>query len=128
MGAGFIRRYASNPGQAELGKIEGVAIIDNPPPGVIQGVNSGCVCVFGECADATYAVTVAANGDVSAKPRPVNCAACTALPLKACAIPPVTGRPRAAASRSPLSSQSAERRTCRITGRPWRCASRSCSR
>lgn len=72
MGAGFIRRFSTNPGNAELGRIEGVAIIDNPPPGSIQGVGTGCVCVVGECSDASYAVTVAANGDVSAKVQPVR--------------------------------------------------------
>lgn len=72
MGAGFERRYADNPGAEVLGQIEGTVIIDSAPPGSIQGVGTGCVAAIGECADAYYAVSVAANGDISANPRPVR--------------------------------------------------------
>ena len=59
----------------------------------------------------------------SLKPMPTKACACCRLPLNAWAIPPCTGT-----SRRPLSNLSAERRTCRITGRSNRRASCSWAR
>lgn len=53
--AGFIRRYGSMPNNTTLQEIEGVDIIDLPPPGSITGVGIGTVAIVGEFANMTYA-------------------------------------------------------------------------
>lgn len=70
--SGFIRRYPNFPGQEVLTQIEGCVIIDATPSNGIQGVGTGCVAMVGEFADASYAVRVAANGDLSTYIRPVE--------------------------------------------------------
>lgn len=70
--AGFIRRFGYYPGKETITQIEGAVIIDLPPPGSISGVQTGCVAIVGEFTDATYAVTCAANGDISADPTPTE--------------------------------------------------------
>ena len=70
--SGFIRRYPNFPGQEVLTQIEGSIIIDSTPSQGIQGVGIGCVAMVGEFADASYAVKVAANGDLSTKIVPVE--------------------------------------------------------
>lgn len=70
--SGFIRRYPNFPGKEVLTQIEGSVIIDATPSAGIQGVGTGCVAIVGEFADASYAVRVAANGDLSTKIRPVE--------------------------------------------------------
>lgn len=70
--SGFIRRYQYFPGREQIRQIEGVVIIDTPPPGRIEGVQSGVVCLIGEYADVSYAVTVESDGDVVANLNPVD--------------------------------------------------------
>ncbi len=50
----FTRRYSSDPGLAELAKIEGVVIIDNDPPPTGAGGTTGFVTVVGEFEDGPY--------------------------------------------------------------------------
>jgi hypothetical protein len=52
--------------------IEGVIIIDLPPPGNITGVGTGVVAIVGEFADMTYAAMADANGGIITNPRPVE--------------------------------------------------------
>ncbi len=54
--AGFIRRFGEFPPEAVLTAIEGVNIIDLPPPGSITGVGTGFACIVGEFPDVTFAV------------------------------------------------------------------------
>jgi hypothetical protein len=70
--AGFVRRFTEFPPLEALTAIEGVNIIDLPPPGSIVGVSSGVMCVVGEFTDMTYAVAVDVAGVVTTKPRPVE--------------------------------------------------------
>lgn len=70
--SGFIRRYPNFPGKEVLQTIEGAVIIDQTPSQGISGVGTGCVAMVGEFADASYAVKVAANGDLSTSIRPVE--------------------------------------------------------
>lgn len=58
MGAGFIRRYPSDPGLAAILGIEGVVIIDREAPAVITGGAAFPVCVVGEFEDGPYAEPV----------------------------------------------------------------------
>lgn len=70
--AGFIRRFGFFPGTEVITAIEGVVIVDLPPPGSIAGVGVGTICCVGEFADMTYAVSVASDGSVTTKPQPVE--------------------------------------------------------
>lgn len=70
--AGFIRRYPEFPNLDTLTAIEGVAIIDLPPPGVARGIGVGTVAMVGEYADMTYGVTVDSSGVVATKAQPVE--------------------------------------------------------
>jgi len=67
---GFSRRFADMPGVDVLSAIEGIVIIDNPPPGAVRGVGVGTACIVGEFADMTYAVQASAAGVISTKPQP----------------------------------------------------------
>jgi len=53
-GAGFIRRYTADPGQAELLAIEGVVILDREPPGAVTGVGTGLVSLVAEFEDGPF--------------------------------------------------------------------------
>ena len=53
-GAGFVRRYLSDPGLEELLAIEGVVIIDGEPAAQIIGVGSGVGHVVGEFEDGDF--------------------------------------------------------------------------
>lgn len=68
---GFIRRFSSFPSTQVISQIEGVVIVDTPPPSTIEGVSTGVVGVVGEFADLTYATYVDGAGNVTAKPQPV---------------------------------------------------------
>lgn len=68
----FIRRYNSFPSQQVISQIEGVVVIDLPPPASIEGINTGIVGAVGEFADFTYATTVDGSGNVSTKYEPVQ--------------------------------------------------------
>ncbi len=71
--AGFIRRFGEFPSTDVLTAIEGVNIIDLPPPGSIQGVGTGFACLIGEFADMSFAVEFAeATGLFSTDPNPVE--------------------------------------------------------
>jgi len=70
--AGFIRRYQFFPGTEIITLIEGVVIVDLPPPGAVNGVGVGTVCCVGEFADVTYGVAVDTTGTVTTKPQPVE--------------------------------------------------------
>ena len=70
--AGFIRRYGFFPSQQVIGQIEGVVIVDLPPPATIQGVNTGVASIVGEFADMTYATLVDGSGNVTTRAQPVE--------------------------------------------------------
>lgn len=70
--AGFIRRYDYFPGTEVITLVEGVIIVDLPPPGSIAGISTGVVCCIGEFADVSYGVKVDTTGTVSTKPQPVE--------------------------------------------------------
>ena len=70
--AGFIRRYQTFPGVEVITAIEGVVIVDLPPPGNINGVGVGTVAIVGEFADMTFATSVDSVGVVSTNPIPVE--------------------------------------------------------
>lgn len=70
--AGFIRRYGYFPGTDVITLIEGVVIVDLPPPGNVSGVGTGTVAMIGEFADASYGVYVDSLGAVNTKPQPVE--------------------------------------------------------
>lgn len=70
--AGFIRRFGFFPGTEVITQIEGAVIVDLAPPGSVQGVGTGVVACVGEFADASYGVSVAADGTVSTNPQPVE--------------------------------------------------------
>jgi len=71
--AGFIRRFGEFPSEAALTAIEGVNIIDLPPPGSIAGVGTGVACLIGEFADMTFAVEVnESTGEITENLTPVE--------------------------------------------------------
>lgn len=70
--AGFIRRFGFFPGTEVISAIEGVVIVDLPPPGAINGQNVGVACPIGEFADMTFATSVDASGNVTTKPQPTE--------------------------------------------------------
>jgi hypothetical protein len=72
MGAGFVRRYGSDVGVEVIQQIEGVVIIDEPPPGSINGVGSGTVFHVGEFADMGLAVAVDGAANVTTKAQPTE--------------------------------------------------------
>lgn len=73
MGAGFTRRFSFFPGNEVITQIEGVVIVDLPPPGAVEGVGAGTVAIVGEFTDMTYAVDVnPTTGAVTTDPQPVE--------------------------------------------------------
>lgn len=68
----FLRRFSAFPPIEVLSAIEGVAIVDLPPPGSIQGVGVGVAALVGEFADMTYATAVSSGGVVTSNHRPVQ--------------------------------------------------------
>lgn len=68
--SGFIRRFTEYPPDDVITAIEGINIVDLPPPGSIQGVSTNVVCLVGEFPDMTYALQVSSTGVFSAKHRP----------------------------------------------------------
>lgn len=70
--AGFIRRYTTFPDIGQITQIEGVVIVDLPPPGTITGVGVGTTAVVGEFADCTYACSVDINGIVTPNNQPIE--------------------------------------------------------
>jgi hypothetical protein len=51
---GFIRRYNSDPGLAEIRAIEGTVIIDREPPAVITGIQTGHAVMVAEFEDGPF--------------------------------------------------------------------------
>lgn len=72
MGAGFTRRYNFFPGTNVITLIEGIVILDLPPPGNIQGIQTGVACLVGEFTDHSFAVAVDNNANVTTSPQPVQ--------------------------------------------------------
>ena len=70
--AGFTRRFQFFPGTEIITQIEGVIIVDLPPPGAISGVGVGTVAIVGEFSDMAFAVEVNATADVTTKATPVE--------------------------------------------------------
>lgn len=71
--AGFVRRFAAFPATEVITEIEGVIIIDLPPPGAIGGVGAGTVAIIGEFADMRFGVDVnPTTGAVTTKAQPVE--------------------------------------------------------
>lgn len=69
---GFTRRYGYFPGTEQITQIEGVIIVDSPPPGTASGVGTGTAALVGEFADMTYATSVDTSGVVTTNIRPVE--------------------------------------------------------
>lgn len=70
--AGFIRRYTTVPGNEVLTQIEGVVIIDLPPPGIIAGLGTGVVGLVGEFADMSLAIAASSAGVISTRVVPAE--------------------------------------------------------
>lgn len=70
--SGFIRRYENFPGVEVLSQIEGVVVIDSPPPGAIQGAGTGVAAVVGEFADFTRAIEADNTGAITTKAQPTQ--------------------------------------------------------
>jgi hypothetical protein len=70
--AGFTRRYPYFPALDVITQIEGVVIVDLPPPGAITGVDTGVVGIVGEFPDVTTATGVDGNGNITSDPRPAQ--------------------------------------------------------
>lgn len=70
--SGFIRRYGYAPGVETITQIEGVVIVDLPPPGAINGQSTGVAAIVGEFADMGYATAVSSTGVVTTNPQPVE--------------------------------------------------------
>lgn len=68
--AGFIRRYGFFPGVETLSQIEGVVIVDSPPPGQVRGAGTGVAAFVGEFADMTHATTFDNAGVISTRVVP----------------------------------------------------------
>lgn len=68
--SGFVRRFTSFPPIDVITAIEGINIVDLPPPASIGGQNENVVGLIGEFADMTYAVDVSSTGVISTAPKP----------------------------------------------------------
>jgi hypothetical protein len=67
---GFVRRFSFFPGDEVIQQIEGVNIVDLPPPGSVAGQATGFIALVGEFADMRFAVSVDGSGVVTSKIRP----------------------------------------------------------
>jgi len=72
MGSGFVRRFSEFPSNAVLTAIEGVVIVDLPPPSASQGINTNVISLVGEFADMSYGIAVDSAGVFTTKPKPVE--------------------------------------------------------
>lgn len=68
--SGFTRRFTSYPPDDVITAIEGINIVDLPPPGSISGVSQQVVALVGEFADMTFATTVDSAGVISTNVEP----------------------------------------------------------
>lgn len=80
--SGFIRRYGYFPGTEVITQIEGVIVVDLPPPGAVQGVGTGTTAFVGEAADMALATTVNTAGVISTKIVPAEILGSTDLNSK----------------------------------------------
>lgn len=69
---GFVRRFSYYPTKEVITQIEGLTIVDLPPPQQVQGVGSGTCAIVGEFTDMTYATTASSTGTISTKCVPVE--------------------------------------------------------
>jgi len=67
--AGFIRRFSEFPPDEVITAIEGINIIDLPPPAAVQGLSTNVVALVGEFSDMTYAVVVDSAGVFTSNPQ-----------------------------------------------------------
>ena len=70
--SGFVRRFGSFPAADVIQQIEGVDIVDLPPPGAVNGVGVGVAAVIGEFADMSHGLSVDTVGVVTTNPVPVE--------------------------------------------------------
>ena len=70
--AGFIRRYGFFPGAETIALIEGVVIVDLPPPGAVNGVGVGTTAIVGEFTDVSSAILASSTGVITSKHKPVE--------------------------------------------------------
>lgn len=68
----FVRRYTQTPSLSVITQIEGIIIIDLPPPTTPVGVTTNVIAMAGEFADHTYAVAIDSSGNVTTSPNPVQ--------------------------------------------------------
>jgi len=102
--AGFIRRFGFYPGSEVITRIEGTVIVDLPPPGSVEGVDSGVVGVVGEFADASYAIQVSSTGAISTKIRPVEVFSAQDMLNKVGGFDETQGCSTSEGTRTPMSS------------------------
>jgi hypothetical protein len=69
---GFSRRFGFFPGLEVITQIEGVVLVDLPPPGSTLGVSTGVAAMVGEFADCSFACSVDGSGVVTTNPVPVE--------------------------------------------------------
>lgn len=67
---GFIRRFGFFPGTETITQIEGVVIVDLPPPGTIEGIDTGVAALVGEFPNMTFGVAVDGAGAVTTLSAP----------------------------------------------------------
>lgn len=68
--SGFIRRFTEFPPNDVITAIEGINIVDLPPPSAVGGVSTNTVALVGEFADMTFATSVSSAGVVATSPQP----------------------------------------------------------
>lgn len=70
---GFTRRYPSFPPLNVVTEIEGVVVVDQPPPSTPTGLATGIVGIIGEFADVTFATYFnPTTGTFTTAPQPVD--------------------------------------------------------
>jgi hypothetical protein len=70
--SGFVRRFQSVPSTDVLTAIEGINIIDLPPPSAPSGISTNVIALVGEFADMTYGVAVDSSGNITTFGQPVE--------------------------------------------------------
>ena len=68
----FVRRFSAPQPTAVLTAIEGIVLIDAPPPGTFAGIIEGVACVVGEFDNLQYACSVDGSGNVTSNAQPVQ--------------------------------------------------------
>jgi hypothetical protein len=70
--SGFVRRFTNFPPDDVITAIEGINIIDLPPPGSIAGVNQNIVALVGEFADMSFATAIDSAGVITTSIEPTE--------------------------------------------------------